>query len=164
MGQQIGLGGAFVGAWRSFQADQAFQALEGEFDPPSQAIKGKNVGGREIPGSERGHKDHPLRGGESSFGDLMAPLSRLSPRRPPRRFGGFLGPLDGDEPQRERLAAFASDKDRPVDQPAVRRFAEAGEKIDRLAVAVEPAGVPPPGAHHDVSALSSTPAMRSGCR
>ena len=27
MGQQIGSGGAFVGAWRSLQTDQAFQAL-----------------------------------------------------------------------------------------------------------------------------------------
>jgi hypothetical protein len=48
-------------------------------------------------------------------------------------------------------------KDRPVDQAAVRRLAEAGEKIDRLAVDVEPAGVPPAGAHHDVGALLEHP-------
>jgi hypothetical protein len=31
--QAIGLGGAFAGVGRSFEADQAFYALEGEFDP-----------------------------------------------------------------------------------------------------------------------------------
>jgi len=153
MGQEIRLGGAFVGAWRAFQADQAFQALEGEFDPPSQAIEGKNVGGREVLGSERGHQDHPLRGGEGSFGDLMAPLSRLSARRRSRGFGGLSGFFDGDQPQSEGLAVFAPDKDRPIDQPAIRRLAEFSEKIDGLALAVEPARIPPPGAHQDVGAL-----------
>ena len=36
MGQQIRSGGAFVDSRRTFQADQAFQALEAQFDAPSQ--------------------------------------------------------------------------------------------------------------------------------
>src|SRR5271167_3900958 len=153
MGQDVRSGGAFVSAGRSLQADQALQALEAELDPPSEAIKSENVSGREVLWRKRGHQDHPLRGGERSFGNLMALLSRLSARRPPRGLGSLPGLLDGDEPQGEWLAAVASDKDRPVDQPAVRRLAEFGEKIDRLALGVEPAGVSPAGAHHDVSAL-----------
>jgi hypothetical protein len=39
MGQDIGLGGSFVGGWRPVEADQAFQAFEGEFDAPTQAIE-----------------------------------------------------------------------------------------------------------------------------
>jgi hypothetical protein len=71
----------------------------------------------------------------------MTMLSCFSARRPPRGFGGLPGFLDGDEAQGERLAALASDEDRPIDQPGPRRLAEFGEKIDRLAVGVEPAGV-----------------------
>ena len=62
MGQDVGSGGAFVSAGRSLQADQALQALEAELDPPSEAIKSENVGGREGLGRKRGHQDHPVRG------------------------------------------------------------------------------------------------------
>ena len=83
----------------------------------------------------------------------MALLFRLSARRPPRGLSGLFGLLDGDEPQGERLAALAPDKDRPVDQPAIRRRAEFGEKIDRLARGVEPPSVPPAGADQHIGAL-----------
>ena len=72
----------------------------------------------------------------------MTMLSCFSARRPPRGLGGLPGFLDGDEAQGERLPALGSDEDRPIDQPAVRRLAEFGEKIDRLPIGVEPAGVP----------------------
>lgn len=106
MGQDVRSGGAFVSSGRSLQADQALQALEAELDPPSEAIESENVGGREGLGRKRGHQDHPLRGGERSFGNLMALLSRLSRRHPPRGLGAMPGLLDGDEPQSERLAAL----------------------------------------------------------
>ena len=137
----------------SFQADQALQAFEAKVDPPSEAIKSENVGGREGLGRKRGHQDHPLRGGECSFGNLMALLSRLSTRHPPRGLGGMPGLLDGDEPQSERPAALASNKDRSVDQSAVRRLAELSEKIDRRALGVEPTGVSPAGADQHVGVL-----------
>ena len=43
-----------------FEADQAFQALEAEFDPPSQTINRKDVGGREASGAYPG--GHPIAG------------------------------------------------------------------------------------------------------
>src|SRR5580658_538378 len=153
MGQDVRSGGAFVSTGRSLQADQALQALEAEFDPPSQAIQSENVGGLEGLGRKRGHQDHPLRSGERSFGNLMALLSRLSPRHPSRGLSGLPGLLDGDEPQSERLAVVASNEDRSVDQSAVRRLAELGEKIDWLALGVEPTGVSPAGADQHVSVL-----------
>jgi hypothetical protein len=91
MGQHIGSGGAFVGAGRPPEADQAFRAFEAELDAPSQAIERQNVGGRESFGDKRGHQDHPVRGFERSLGDLMTMLARLSPRLPPRGLGGLSG-------------------------------------------------------------------------
>ena len=153
MGQQIGSGGAFVGAWRSLQTDQAFQALEPQFDPPSQAIKRKNVGGREGLRRQRGDENHPLCGGERPFGNLIAILARLSAGGAARGFGGLPGLLDGDEPQGERLAVLPRNEDRPVDQPALRGLAELGQKIDRLALGVEPASVSPAGANQHIGVL-----------
>jgi hypothetical protein len=83
----------------------------------------------------------------------MAPRSRFLARSSPCGFGGLCWLFDGHEPKGEQLAARAPDKDRPVDQPGVRRFAEFGEKIDRVPVAVEPASVSPSRAHDEVSAL-----------
>jgi hypothetical protein len=48
MSQNIGPGGLFVRTRRTLQSDQAFEALEGEFDAPAQAIQGENIGGREL--------------------------------------------------------------------------------------------------------------------
>src|SRR5262245_66380397 len=44
MRKQIRLGGAFVGPRRSFQADQAFEAFEAEFDAPSEPIERQDIG------------------------------------------------------------------------------------------------------------------------
>lgn len=52
MRKQIRLGGAFVGPWRSFQADQAFEAFEAEFDAPSEPIEHQDIGR----GKSRGRK------------------------------------------------------------------------------------------------------------
>ena len=65
-------------------------------------------------------------------------------------FGGLPGLLDGDEPQGERLAVLARNEDWPVDQPALRGLAELGQKIDRLALGVEPASVSPAGADQHI--------------
>ncbi len=102
----------------------------------------------------------PVVKGEIRIADrayLMALLSRLSARHPSRGLGGLPGLLDGDEPQSERLAALASNEDRPVDQSAVRRLAELGEKIDWLALGVEPTGVSPCSPTASPSCLSRTP-------
>ena len=141
MGQNVRSGGAFVSAGRSLEADQALQALEAKLDPPSQAIERENVGGCERLGRQRGHQDHPVRGVKRPLGNLVAVFSRVEPRLAPRLRGRLRRLLDGDEPQSERRAALASNEDRPVDQSAIRRLAELGEKIDRLALGVEPTGV-----------------------
>src|SRR6267142_4300335 len=62
MSQHVRSGGALVGSGRSFQADQAFQAFEGEFNPPSQAIEGENIVCRKLLRLERSYQDHPIGG------------------------------------------------------------------------------------------------------
>src|SRR5215470_14283299 len=57
VGQQVGSGRAFIEAWRPFQAEQAFQALEGELDAPAQAIKGEHISRGELLWREGGHED-----------------------------------------------------------------------------------------------------------
>src|SRR5215204_2625183 len=47
MRQHVGSGGTRVDTRWAAEADQAFQALERQFDAPAQAIKRENVGGRE---------------------------------------------------------------------------------------------------------------------
>lgn len=77
MRQQIRLGGAFVGAGWSFEADQAFEAFEGEFYAPSETVKRENVGDSEFLRFERGDEDDPFRGVERAFGDLMPTFHSL---------------------------------------------------------------------------------------
>ena len=84
---------------------------------------------------------------------MIAILARLSAGGAARGFGGLPGLLDGDEPQGERLAVLARNEDRSVDQPALRGLAELGQKIDRLALGVEPASVSPAGADQHVGVL-----------
>ena len=47
MRKQIRLGGAFVDPRRPFEADQAFEPFECEFNAPSETIKCEDVGRRE---------------------------------------------------------------------------------------------------------------------
>lgn len=44
MRQQIGLGRTFVDSGRPLQANQAFEAFEGEFDAPLETIKCEDIG------------------------------------------------------------------------------------------------------------------------
>src|SRR5215216_177426 len=60
--------------------------------------------------------------------------------------------LDRDQTQSERLAAFALYPDRPIDQPAGRCLAQLGDKIEHVALAIEPACALPAGPDHDVGA------------
>ena len=43
MSQHMWSGGAFVETWRPFEADQALQAFEAEFDAPSQTVEVENI-------------------------------------------------------------------------------------------------------------------------
>ena len=89
MSQHVRSGGALVGSGRSFQADQAFQAFEGEFNPPSQAIEGENIVCRKLLRLERSYQDQPNRRPQvfaSRAGDLRAGLDGVpcdALRQPP---------------------------------------------------------------------------------
>src|SRR5713226_6043470 len=77
--------------------------------------------------------------------------------RGPMRLASRLGSrlrrlLDRDQTQSERLAAFAFYPNRPIDQPAGRRLAQLGDKIERIAFTIEPACALPAGPDHDVRA------------
>src|ERR1700738_1212540 len=77
--------------------------------------------------------------------------------RGPTRLASRLGRtlrrlLDRDQTQGESLAAFAFYPNRPIDQPAGRRLAQLGDKVERLAVTIEPACALPAGPDHDVRA------------
>lgn len=98
MGQDIGLGGALVEAWRPSEPDQAFQALESELDAPAQTVEGKDILGREVFGRERRRQDDPFRRRQRSVGNPMTMLARLPARPSPRRFGGRPRLLDRDQP------------------------------------------------------------------
>src|ERR1700675_1485571 len=75
------------------------------------------------------------------------------PTRLASRLGSSLRRLlDRDQTQGERLAALAFYPNRPIDQSAGRRLAQLGDKIERIAVATEPACALPAGPDHDVGA------------
>jgi hypothetical protein len=74
MCQDIGSGGAFVAARWPLQADQAFEALDAEFDAPAQAIESKDIGRGEGLGCERGDQDDPFGGGEGALEIRCPPL------------------------------------------------------------------------------------------
>ena len=81
MSQDIGFGGTLVDAWRPLQADQAFQPLEGEFDAPAQAMEGKDVGGGEFRGGERGDQGYPIGRRQGLPADLVTAFLRRPTRR-----------------------------------------------------------------------------------
>src|SRR5260221_7644860 len=75
------------------------------------------------------------------------------PTRLASRLGSSLRRLlDRDQTQGERLAVFAFYPNRPIDQPAGRRLAQLGDKIERIAFAIEPAGALPASPDYDVRA------------
>src|SRR5258708_32863328 len=91
MSQHPRSGGPLVGAWRSSQADQGFQALEAEFDAPAQAIEREDIGGGGGLWGQRCDDDHPIGGVQRSLRDggtlppsLPAHFAPPPPRRPRR--------------------------------------------------------------------------------
>src|SRR6478736_8324781 len=150
MSQNMRSGGALVGSGRPLQADQALQPLEGEFNPPSQAIEGENVSGCEVFRFERGDQDDPIGCVESLLRELMT-AALCVPVRLATRGGNSLRRLpDRDQTHGEQFAALAFDPDRPVDQPASRYLTQLGDKIEHIAFAIEPAGALPAGPDHNV--------------
>ena len=114
MSQDIGSGGARVAAWRAFQADQAFQSLEGEFDTPAQAIEGEDVLGG-VGFWQRRDEDHPVGGDKGGLGDLMSATLGLAARIAAGGFGGLFGFPGGDEAEGEGRFALAGERDGSVD-------------------------------------------------
>jgi hypothetical protein len=82
---------------RPFEADQAFEPFERDFNAPSETIKCEDIGGREDLGRERGHENDPFRSEERAFRDLMSAFYSLPPSLSPSSFGRLRQLLDGDE-------------------------------------------------------------------
>src|SRR6266436_297629 len=118
MSQHMRSRGAFVGSGWPLQADQALQPLEGELNPPSQAIESQNISGGIIFRLERGYQDHPIRGVERLLRELVASLLCASARLAPRNGGSLRRLLDRNQTQGERRAALAFYPNRPIDQTA----------------------------------------------
>src|SRR5258708_27910637 len=151
MNQNVGSGGTFVETWRPFEADQALQAFEAQFDAPSQTVEVEDIFGREVVGREGGQQNGPVGGLKGSFGNLITfPLS-IPSGLAPRFFGGLFGLADGDQTQRKIGVALAFDKDRPIDAATFGR-PQYGEEIDRLAIFVAPARPFPFAAYQHVGA------------
>jgi len=89
MRKQVWLGGALVSARRPFEADKAFEALEGEFNAPPETIERQNIGSSEFVRCERGEENDPLRGEKRTLRDLMSAFRSLPSRFTSRRLGGL---------------------------------------------------------------------------
>jgi hypothetical protein len=72
MNQDVRSGGTFVKTWRPFEADQAFQTFEAEFDALPQTVEIKDILRREVIGWEGGQQNDPVGGLKGSFGNLIA--------------------------------------------------------------------------------------------
>src|SRR6267154_2728546 len=76
MNQDVRSGGTFVETRWPFEADQALQAFEAEFDAPSQTVEVEDLFRREVLGRKGGQQNDPVGGLEGSFGNLITfPLS-----------------------------------------------------------------------------------------
>jgi len=131
MCQHIGPGGAFADAGRRLQSDYAFQPLEGEFDPPAQAVKGEYIRRRISLLAQRGDKDHPVRSGGRALRDGVAFPLGIAPGLAPRRSGCFLTaisrspgagaplrPVQTGRPVCPSAAPFSSSARRPGGSPS----------------------------------------------
>src|SRR5574338_1650275 len=130
MRQQVWLGGALIGSGRRLQSDQAFEALEGEFDAPAQSVEVEDVLGGEVMRLERSDEDHPVGGRERGPGDLMAAAARLLTGLAPGRCECRGRLLDGDETQRKGGAVLAGDPDRPIDLAARGCLAQRRAEVE----------------------------------
>src|SRR5260370_8791716 len=64
--------------------------------------------------------------------------------------GGLRRFLDGNQTQAQSGAMLSANPDRPIDQAALRGIAQRGNQIERVAVAVEPAGALPSRPHQHI--------------
>src|SRR5215475_6676295 len=72
MNQDVRSGGTFIKTRRPFEADQALQAFEAEFDAPSQAVEVQHIFSRERVWWEGGQQNDPVSGLKGFFGNLIA--------------------------------------------------------------------------------------------
>ena len=136
MSQHIRLGGAFVYSRRRLQADQAFEALEGEFDAPAQAIKGEHiVGGVTFGGSD------VTRITQSAAVSVLSEIwlsfslgcpARVAPEASAAR-GGFLTATRRRASAGPDLRPSQDWHDRSIVGPG-RSFRKVGDKIEGLAI------------------------------
>src|SRR5258708_14830281 len=151
MNQEVRSCGTFVETMWPFEADQALQAFEGEFDARSQTVEVEDLFRREVLGRKGGQQNDPVGGLEGSFGNLITfPLS-IPSGLAPCFCGGLFGLADGDQAQRKVGAALAFDEDRPIDAAIFGR-PQHGEEIDWFAIFVTPARPFPFAAHQHVGA------------
>src|SRR6185312_10821251 len=117
MSQDIGPGGALVGAGWSLQADEALKAFEAQFDAPTQAIEGEDVLGGESIWRQRGDENDPVGGSECGPGYAMTAFASRQASLA-SGFGGCCGRLlERDEAQSQCRARGACDVDGLIDQP-----------------------------------------------
>src|SRR5579864_5247549 len=153
MGQDIGSGRTLVGAGWTMQPDHALQPLEAKFHSPAQTIQGQHVIGGEFRGRERSHQDEPVGGREGLLREPIAVLLRLTAGLAPALRSSGVGLADGDQAQRQRRTALASDPYGLIDPPVRRGLAEGIQQVERLAVLLLPAGILPAGPHDDIAAI-----------
>ena len=133
MRQHISSGRALLSARRSPQADQAFEAFEGQLDPPAQAVERQDLGGGKVLGGERGDQQHPVGGGQRGWRDLVPAPLRLPARPAAGRGGGLRRLLDGDQTQAESGLAWALEHpDRLIDQAALTMGVQRSNQIEGL--------------------------------
>src|SRR6478752_5897916 len=120
MSQDIGPGGALVGAGWSLQADEALKAFEAQLDAPAQAIEGEDVHGGESIWRQRGDENDPVGGSECGSGYAMTAFASRKASLA-SGFGRRRGRLlESDETQSQCGAGQACDVDRLIDDPGTR--------------------------------------------
>src|SRR5215470_12644581 len=115
MNQDVRSGGTFVETWRPFEADQALQTFEAEFDAPSQTIEVEYIFRGEVVRREGGQQNDPVGGLKGSFGNLIAFPLCIPSGFAPGFCSGLFWLADGDQTQRKVGATLAFDKDLPID-------------------------------------------------
>lgn len=158
MSKDMRSGGSLVRSRRPFQANQAFQPLEAEFNTPSQPIEGKNIVRRKVLWLERGHQDHPICRIECLSGELMTSFLRGPARLAPRIRGSLRRLSHRYQTHRQRRTRLAFDPDWPIDHAAGRGLAQFGRKINQITFGIEPTRTLPAGSDHEVrTGLAQTP-------
>src|SRR5262245_55347234 len=97
MNQDVRSGGTFVETWRPFEADQALEAFEAEFDAPSQTVEVEDILRREGVGREGGQQNDPVGSLKGFFGNLIAFPLRIPSGLAPCLCSGLFGLADGHQ-------------------------------------------------------------------